>query len=182
MDGLYHTSYPNNINVIVPTSKYIHRHVLVNIAVCKGSLFCKKTSFRRRRHRHPDTLSYLGTIVFGHNRVRAQMCLGTNVSGHKRVWAQTCLSTNVSEHKRVWAQSCGPNHVWAQTWWVSVIFPYLKSRIDKISIKWLDHAPVRKEIFLQELDSKSRGSKIQSKFTSGRYKTDPINSISNNQI
>ena len=37
----------------------------------------------------------LRTNVSGYNRV------GTIMSGHKRVWAQMCLGTNVSGHKRV---------------------------------------------------------------------------------
>ena len=67
------------------------------------------------------------TIVGGHNRAWAQLCMGKIVWGINHVWAQTCLATNLSGHKRVraqsctgtvmWSQSCGYNHVWAQTWW-----------------------------------------------------------------
>ena len=39
------------------------------------------------------------------------MCLGTIVYGHNRVWAQLCLGTIVSGHSRLWAQSCGPSRV-----------------------------------------------------------------------
>ena len=49
----------------------------------------------------------LGTNVFGHNHVWAQIkCvwaqtyLGTNVSGRKCVWAQSCLGTIIYWHKR----------------------------------------------------------------------------------
>ena len=37
---------------------------------------------------------YMGTVMYVHNRV------GTIIHGHKRVWAQMCLVTNVRGLKR----------------------------------------------------------------------------------
>ena len=46
----------------------------------------------------------LGTVMFGHNHVRAQTCVGKNVCRHKHVWAQSCghsrAGTIMYGHKR----------------------------------------------------------------------------------
>ena len=87
---------------------------------------------------------------YGHNHVRAQMCLGTNVRVQKRAWAQTCVGTNVSEHKLVWAQTClgttcmdtnvcGHKHGWAQTCLGTIMYGHKR---DGTVLTWVKEAQV----------------------------------------